>query len=391
MNTDSINDDRFVKNILYFIFFEGGRELTVHSQESRILREVLEFRGTDIGSSTSQAPEKILDEIPNGSFARHEDISSFTGSMRFLLAVVIEEGFIWWASIVFLILFSIFFDEIPPTLIISWKEASTHIPVGSSTKYFRNTTRELLSTIGDDESTVSVLRTRDPMGSIRTLDHRGELRIANSGHLPCRTDRSWSDPDLHDVGPCEDDLFGHLIGYDISCDDDVFRELSSYNLDHLEKLLDIAIRDIETDERKFLHQSCLLHRSELSEVLIPDTECVADGVRIVECLEELTILLDRIVFVKCCYQLVFRKGSCHRECPTGCHIRCHDRDSFPDLRWVVEGEFSFEDDILARGECRSFWTEEYIGIVELDIFIDTHRKRGWWISDQTSELYIFPK
>ena len=37
MNTDSINDDRFVKNILYFIFFEGGRELTVHSEKCRTL------------------------------------------------------------------------------------------------------------------------------------------------------------------------------------------------------------------------------------------------------------------------------------------------------------------------------------------------------------------
>ena len=41
---------------------------------------------------------------------------------------------------------------------------------------------------------------------------------------------------------------------------------------------------------------------------------------------------------------------------------------------MVEGEFSFEDDILTRGECRTFWTEEDIGIVELDIFIDTHKE-----------------
>ncbi len=94
MNTDSINDERFVKNILYFVFLEVGSELAVHSEKCRTLREVLELRGPDIGSSASQAPEEILDKIPNGSFVRHEDISSFACPMGFLFSIVIEERLI---------------------------------------------------------------------------------------------------------------------------------------------------------------------------------------------------------------------------------------------------------------------------------------------------------
>ena len=94
MNTDSINDERFVKNILYFVFLEVGRELAVHSEKCRTLREVLEFPSTNIGSRTSQTPEEILDKIPNGSLVRHEDISSLTGSVRLLFSIVIEKRLI---------------------------------------------------------------------------------------------------------------------------------------------------------------------------------------------------------------------------------------------------------------------------------------------------------
>lgn len=94
MNTDSINDERFVKSILYFVFLEVGGELAVHSEKCRTLREVFELRGPDIGSRTSEAPEEILDKIPNGSFVRHEDISSLTGSVRLLFSIVIEKRLI---------------------------------------------------------------------------------------------------------------------------------------------------------------------------------------------------------------------------------------------------------------------------------------------------------
>jgi hypothetical protein len=66
----------------------------------------------------------------------------------------------------------------------------------------------------------------------------------------------------------------------------------------------------------------------------------------------------------------------HREGSTRCHIGCHDRDSSPYLRRVVEPELSLEIYILTRCESRALRSKEDVGVVELDIFVDTHRREG---------------
>ncbi|CSA52631.1 Uncharacterised protein [Vibrio cholerae] len=78
--------------------------------------------------------------------------------------------------------------------------------------------------------------------------------VTDTGFYACRTHRAWANAYFNNVGTREDKLFYHIACYDVTRRNHFVRKCSAHSLHVLDKVLRIAVRDIDTDEDQFIRQ-----------------------------------------------------------------------------------------------------------------------------------------
>ena len=91
------------------------------------------------------------------------------------------------------------------------------------------------------------LTSAQAVGRVRTLNHRAELRVADSGLLARGADGSRTDPDLDNVGARDDELLHHLARHDVSSHDDLAREALAVLAYCGDEELRVPVGDVEAD------------------------------------------------------------------------------------------------------------------------------------------------
>ncbi|CRZ41574.1 Uncharacterised protein [Vibrio cholerae] len=127
------------------------------------------------------------------------------------------------------------------------QHTAKHHEIRAAAEGFRDISRTRTAAVTDDATTKTVR-------SIRTFDNRGQLWVTDTGFYACRTHRAWANAYFNNVGTREDKLFYHIACYDVTRRNHFVRKCSAHSLHVLDKVLRIAVRDIDTDEDQFIRQ-----------------------------------------------------------------------------------------------------------------------------------------
>mmetsp|Transcript_10758 Transcript_10758/g.18828 ORF Transcript_10758/g.18828 Transcript_10758/m.18828 type:complete len:239 (+) Transcript_10758:117-833(+) len=129
-------------------------------------------------------------------------------------------------------------DHLAAALVMAGQHPSHHDEICTGPKSLCNVASACASTIRYDV-------TAEPMGGICAFDHGTELRIADTRHLSGRAHGARPDADLDNIGATEDQLLCHLPCHDVAGDESMGRELLPHRADKLDKVLGVAVGDIQ--------------------------------------------------------------------------------------------------------------------------------------------------
>lgn len=334
--------------------------------EGGALGQVLETLGADVGTRRSHAAEDLLDRGLDGTTVREEYDLALRSPVLGHSAGVLLHG-LGRAHAVELheALFALG-DDLTTALVVTREHAADHHEV-------RTTTERLADVAGHGAASVTADLTVQAVRGVGALDDRGELRVADAGHLARRAHRTRADAHLDDVHAAEDERLGHLGGDHIARHDDELGVLTPNLLHEAEERLAVAVGDIDADHP---HRTLGLcdHALELGVVLGGDTrgEEDAHAVFLREPLEEACQLLRTVVLVEGRRDPVLEQGLGHLEGGHRVHVGGHDRHARVHGLGVRELDLPHEVNLRTRPEPRTLGDEEDVGEVELGVFDDTH-------------------
>ena len=122
------------------------------------------------------------------------------------------------------------------------QHAAEHHEIGAAAESFRHITRHGASPVADDLAAQAVRR-------ISALDHGGELRIADASFDAGSADGTRANPDFHNIGAGEDQLFAHFTSDHVSGDNGFLRPGFTGFRHKLHEVLRVAVSHV--DAHKF--------------------------------------------------------------------------------------------------------------------------------------------
>ncbi len=121
------------------------------------------------------------------------------------------------------------------------QHAAQHHEVCAAPEGFCHVARHGTAAVTDDLAAETV-------GSIGTLNHRRELRIADAGFHSGGADGAWADADLDDVCPGEDQLFTHFACHYVTGANGFIRPCRTRFSHELHEVLGVTISHVNTDK-----------------------------------------------------------------------------------------------------------------------------------------------
>jgi len=213
---------------------------------------------------------------------------------------------------------------------------------------------------------------------VGALDHRRQLRIADTGQVARRAHRAGPDADLDEVGAGQDQFLGHLAGDDVAGHDDELRMAAAQAGDEGDEVLVIAVGDVDAHElhraRRGLHQ--LL---ELLLVGARDAHRVESRRLAFDGSEEADVFVEAVVLVQGRRQPEALERLRHLEGADGVHVGADDRNAPVRCLGMAESELARDVDLAARGQRRTLRADQHVPVIELDLVFDMHaRVSGRW-------------
>src|SRR6266851_5936830 len=266
-----------------------------NAYERSSLRQLAQTPRSNVGACRAHAAQYLLRSCVDRTPTGHEYLFTLGRAVLCHASRVFLHRAPAAHSVEALVLLAIALDDVARAFVVAGEHPAQHHEVGTAAECFRDIAWRRAAAVGTDVAF-------EPVRSIRTFNNRGELRVANAGHLARGAYRSRTDTHFDDVRAREDQLFGHLAGNDVTGHDDQVRIALASLCDQAHEALGIAIGHVDTyvAERRIGTSLRRLHHAvELFLLRRGNAHRVERGGFSLETPEERDELVHRIMFVQC--------------------------------------------------------------------------------------------